>query len=117
MPTHRSGLPRDTAAESLPELYDWLDTYQLHRRPGSKYAYSNAGYALLGDILARLSGTDYGTLEYESISLPLGLTDTRETLTDEQTGRLAQGYTSSGSPAGYFPSSGAMSGAGICDPH
>ena len=80
--------------------------------PGSKYAYSNAGYALLGDILARLSGTDYGTLEYESISLPLGLTDTRETLTDEQTGRLAQGYTSSGSPAGYFPSSGAMSGAG-----
>ncbi|MGZ6316102.1 MAG: serine hydrolase domain-containing protein, partial [Anaerolineales bacterium] len=56
--------------------------------------------------------TDYGTLDYESISLPLRLTDTRETLTDEQTGRLAQGYTSSGSPAGYFPSSGAMSGAG-----
>ena len=110
--THRSGLPRDTAAESLPQLYSWLDTYKLRRRPGSQYAYSNAGYALLGDILARLSGTDYGTLEYELISLPLGLMDTRETLTDEQTGRLAQGYTSSGSPAGYFPYSGAMSGAG-----
>ncbi len=110
--THRSGLPRDTAAESLPQLYSWLDTYKLRRRPGSQYVYSNAGYALLGDILARLSETDYATLEYGSISLPLGLKDTRETLTDEQTGRLAQGYTSSGSPAGYFPYSGAMSGAG-----
>ena len=72
--THRSALPRDIDTDSLPKLYGWLDAYRLSRAPGSRYAYSNVGYALLGDILARLAGSDYDTLEYQSISRPLGLT-------------------------------------------
>ncbi len=110
--THRSALPRDIDTDSLPELYGWLNTFQLGRAPGSEYAYSNVGYALLGDILARLSGSDYGTLEFQSLSQPLGLMGTREALSPDQTSRLAKGYTYDGSPAGYFPDSGAMSGAG-----
>ncbi len=110
--THHSGLPRDLDSDNLPDLYDWLNNYQLARAPGSKYSYSNLGYSLLGDILARLSGNDFGTLEYESISQPLGLIDTSETLSDEQQSRLAQGYTGDGSLAAYFPDSGAMSSAG-----
>src|SRR5512135_488536 len=47
--THRSGLPRDLTSDSLPDLYTWLDTFQLSQKPGSEYIYSNLGYALLGD--------------------------------------------------------------------
>lgn len=110
--THHSALPRDFNSDDISDLYTWLDGYQLPQAPGTKYSYSNLGYSLLGDILARLSGNDYGTLEYQSISQPLGLLDTSETLTDEQRGRLAQGYESDGTLAAYFPDSGAMSSAG-----
>ncbi len=110
--THRSSLPRDADTDSLPDLYAWLNQYQLPRAPGLEYVYSNLGYSLLGDILARLAGTDYATLELQDVSQPLGLVDTREALTPDETGRLAQGYGYDGSPADYFPDSGAMSGAG-----
>ncbi len=104
--THRSSLPRDADTDSLPDLYAWLNGYQLARAPGSQYVYSNTGYSLLGDILARLAGTDFGALELQSVSQPLGLVDTRETLTSDETERLAQGYGYDGSAADYFPELG-----------
>lgn len=110
--THRSALPRDPGTDSMSDLYSWLNTFEPNHAPGSEYAYSNLGYALLGDILARLSGMDFDTLEFQSVSLPLGLLDTRETLNADQIGRLAHGYTYDGSPADYFPQSGALSSAG-----
>ncbi len=110
--THRSALPRDADSDAMPDIYNWLNTYELPRAPGSEYAYSNLGYSLLGDILARRAGKPFSALEFQAVSRPLGLTDTREALNDEQEGRLAQGYTYDGSPAGYFPQSGAMSSAG-----
>ncbi len=110
--THRSSLPRDPNTDSLSDLYAWLNQYDLPRAPGSEYVYSNLGYSLLGDILARLAGTDYGSLEMQQVSMPLGLLDTREDLNADQTSRLAQGYGYDGSPAPFFPDSGAMSGAG-----
>lgn len=110
--THRSGLPRDVDTDSIRELYGWLNGYHLNRAPGVEYAYSNVGFSLLGDILARRAGTDFNTLEYQSVSKPLGLSDTIEALTSDQTNRLAQGYTYDGSAASYFPDSGAMSAAG-----
>ncbi len=110
--THHASLPRDLDSDNISDMYAWLNTYHLASAPGSKYSYSNLGYSLLGDILARLSGNDFGTLEYESISQPLGLMDTSETLTADQQNRLAQGYTVDGALAAYFPVSGAMSSAG-----
>ncbi len=110
--THRSGLPRDIDTDSADGMYSWLNSYALPRAPGSKYEYSNVGYSLLGDILARMAGTDFNSLEYQSISQPLGLTDTIETLTAEQSSRRAQGYTYDGSPAQDMPESGAFSSAG-----
>jgi serine-type D-Ala-D-Ala carboxypeptidase/endopeptidase len=110
--THRSGLPRDPGTDDIAQLYEWLNNYSLPRAPGAEYSYSNLGYALLGDILARQAGLDFDTLEFQSVSQPLGLMDTRESLNAEQTDRLAQGYTYDGSPAGYFPQSGALSSAG-----
>jgi D-alanyl-D-alanine-carboxypeptidase/D-alanyl-D-alanine-endopeptidase len=110
--THRAGLPRDLASDSLTDLYNWLNGFQLSRKPGSEYIYSNLGYALLGDILARNAGTDYATLVLGSVSHPLGLMDTTEMLSADQASRLAQGYSYDGSLARYFPDTGAMSSAG-----
>ena len=110
--THRSALPRDSNSDNLEDLYIWLNSYQLSHAPNSQYVYSNLGYSLLGDILAQLSGSDYSTLEYQSVSQPLGLIDTSETLSDDQRIRLAQGYRYDGSLAPYFPESGTMSSAG-----
>lgn len=110
--THRSGLPRDINTDTLSELYDWLNGFQLSRAPGSQYVYSNVGFSLLGDILARLAGTDFNALEFQSVSQPLGMTDTGEVLDADENSRLAQGYTYDGAPAEYFPESGAMSAAG-----
>ncbi len=110
--THRSGLPRDPGTDDISQLYAWLNGYSLPRAPGAAYSYSNLGYALLGDILARQAGTDFDTLEFNSVSQPLGLSDTRESLDADQGSRLATGYSYDGSPTGYFPQSGAMGPAG-----
>ena len=93
-------------------LYLWLNSFKPAHAPGSQYIYSNLGYMLLGDILSRLSQNDFGPLEFASVSQPLGLMDTREVLTDEESERLAQGYTYDGWQARYFPDSGAMESAG-----
>ena len=110
--THRSGLPRDLDSDDPRKLYAWLNQFQPVNPPGAQYSYSNLGYMLLGDILSRLAQTDYGSLEFASISQPLGLIDTREVLTGDENDRLAQGYAWDGTQALYFPQTGAMSGAG-----
>jgi D-alanyl-D-alanine-carboxypeptidase/D-alanyl-D-alanine-endopeptidase len=110
--THRSGLPRDLNSDDPAMLYLWLNSFKPAHTPGSQYIYSNLGYMLLGDILSRLSQNDFGSLEFASVSQPLGLMDTREVLTEEENERLAQGYTFDGSQARYFPDSGAMGSAG-----
>ena len=110
--THRSGLPRDVGVNDPAGLYQWLNGYQPSIAPGAEYIYSNLGYMVLGDILTRLSQSDFNTLEYANVSEPLGLSDTREVLTNEEKSRLAQGYYYDGSLTSYFPDSGTMSAAG-----
>ncbi len=101
--THRSGLPRDLYTDSFSDIYAWLNGFRPNIAPGSEYIYSNLGYEILGDILARQANSDYGTLAFESVSQPLGLLDTREILTDDERSRLAKGYGYDGSPMDYEP--------------
>ncbi len=110
--THRSGLPRDAQSDDPNDLYTYLDSIRLDYAPGSEYVYSNYGYELLGDILARQAGKDYGELEFDSVSKPLGLMDTTMSLSADQQSRLARGHQYDDSPADYFPQSGAMGPAG-----
>ena len=110
--THRSGLPRDLNSDDRTALYQWLNSFKPAHAPGEQYVYSNLGYMLLGDILSRLSQSEFGSLEFESVSQPLGLTDTREVLTTEENDHLAQGYAFDGSVAPYFLDSGPMDAAG-----
>ncbi len=82
--THTSGIPdytdstvdyrRDYTEAQLVALAARLP---LHFRPGATWSYSNTGYALLGFIVRRVSGTFYGDVLRERIFEPLGMRTAR----------------------------------------
>lgn len=105
--THTSGLPRlppnllpqiakyprnPYAHYTVAQMYEALAEIRLQSRPGSKYLYSNFGMGLLGHILARRAGKDYESLVVERVCRPLGLADTRITLSEAQRQRLSPGH-------------------------
>lgn len=45
--------------------------------PGEKYSYNNTGFYLLGMIIEKVSGKEYGAFLQERIFQPLGMTSTR----------------------------------------
>lgn len=102
--THTSGLPRmpsnfapkdpgnPYADYSVEQLYQFLSSYQLTRDIGSKYEYSNLGGGLLGHVLARRAGKSYEELVESRICAPLGMNNTRITLTPDMKQRLAAGH-------------------------
>jgi CubicO group peptidase (beta-lactamase class C family) len=60
------------------DLIDWLvdrGRQRPHFAPGERYEYNNTGYALLGEIIARASGTPYATFMARQIFEPLGMND------------------------------------------
>jgi hypothetical protein len=64
--------------------------------PGAKSSYSNLGGGLLGLALARRAGTSYEDLIVSRICRPLGMLDTRVTLDDARSRRLAAPYEKRG---------------------
>ncbi|HEX6047907.1 MAG TPA: serine hydrolase domain-containing protein, partial [Gemmatimonadaceae bacterium] len=90
--TQRSGLPaipanmrpRDPddpyADYAAPQFYEYLASFTPPRPPGTKYEYSNVGFGLLGHALSQRAGTSYEALVAQRILTPLGMTDTRITL-------------------------------------
>jgi CubicO group peptidase (beta-lactamase class C family) len=101
--THTSGLPRlgglDYASRAQPvtaaELFALLDGLQLESEPGTRSNYSNLGYALLGQLVARVSGVDFTTYMDRNVLVPMGLSDFAWNAANCQD-RLATGYVSSG---------------------
>jgi len=94
--THTSGLPRELGEVTsykdytIDHMYAFLSRIRLTRAPGSAYEYSNYGFGLLGDLLARRAGqADYETLLVERITRPLGMDSTRVVLTSDMESRLA----------------------------
>ena len=112
--THRSGLPRlptnfDPQDPTNPyadyvveDLYTFLSGYTLPRDPGAQYEYSNLGSGLLGHTLAHVANESYEQLVIDRISAPLGLDDTRITLSEEQEERLAQAHLNGGQETGIW---------------
>lgn len=77
---HSSGLGeyisawRDTLSE--PQALESALSAELRFRPGSEYAYSNAGYTLLASILQRVSGRPFPEFLAEAVLRPAGMRDT-----------------------------------------
>jgi len=103
--THTSGLPRMPSNflpkdpenpyvdYSVDELYSFLSSYELHRDIGVKFEYSNLGFGLLGQVLARRAGMDYEKLVVTRICDPLGMKSTRITLSEPLRKRFAAGHS------------------------
>lgn len=63
-------------------------TKPLDFNPGTKFAYSNFGYCVLGELISKVSGQPYAQYVKEKILAPMGITDmipgkTRELAFDE----------------------------------
>ena len=52
-------------------------TAPLQFKLGSRWAYSNNGYAVLGAVITRVSGKHYGEILQERVFAPLGMTSAR----------------------------------------
>jgi serine-type D-Ala-D-Ala carboxypeptidase/endopeptidase len=60
--------------------------------PGTRFEYSNMGYAILGLVIAAVSGTDYASFVRTRLVEPLGLTRTGFVAEDFDSASLAVGY-------------------------
>ena len=84
------------------DLYAFLSQHKLRNAPGDQFQYSNIGMVLLGHALARHAGEDFESLVVNRICKPIGLDDTRITLSADQQHRLAVGHDDSGNRAPYY---------------
>jgi D-alanyl-D-alanine-carboxypeptidase/D-alanyl-D-alanine-endopeptidase len=101
--THSAGLPRELpnpdtkltdnpfAAFDRDYYWKWIGSNKPAYVPGTTTIYSNLGYGLLGDALARAGGSDYSTVLADAVLKPAGLADTTNVLSHEQKNRLMTG--------------------------
>jgi serine-type D-Ala-D-Ala carboxypeptidase/endopeptidase len=61
-------------------------------RPGTRFEYSNTGYAILGRVITAASGQPYPDFVRDRLLVPLGLAGTGFHAEDVGAGRLARGY-------------------------
>jgi serine-type D-Ala-D-Ala carboxypeptidase/endopeptidase len=120
--TQSSGLPRmptnftpksdaDPYADyDASRMYAFLSSYALQRAPGSTFEYSNYGFALLGELLARRLNMSYAEAIRTRILLPLGMTHT-VVATVGSTIQTVGGHDVDGDPVANW-TQGAFEGAG-----
>lgn len=110
--THTSGLPRlpknlkitgatranPYANYSVDQMYAFLSSFRLSRRPPAPFAYSNLGYGLLGHALAAALGIGYEEAVRRRICVPLQMDDTRVELDAARRRRLRPGHSARGKP-------------------
>lgn len=97
--THSAGFPEDNPwgdwqlEDSDKDLVNLLrGGVSFANPPGVAYEYSNLGFALLGRIVTRVSGTSYQRYIDKRILQPLGMHETEWEYTKVPDGRLARGY-------------------------
>jgi CubicO group peptidase (beta-lactamase class C family) len=81
--THTSGLDDSLASQLYgAERGEWSSVVErvcaapLQFRPGSRYAYCNASFIVMAELVQRLTGTDHASYLRESVLEPLGMHDT-----------------------------------------
>lgn len=65
---------------------------KVKSRPNEKFAYSNLGYVLLGQLIEKISGISYEDYIREHILRPLGIDNTNLDFTIANTDQHAKGY-------------------------
>lgn len=80
-----------------PDFWKYFATAPLEFRPGTRWAYSNSNFLLLGAIIERRAGRPFIPVVEEEVFRPLGLTHTRYEVDPSQ--KPALGYTNT-PPAG-----------------
>ncbi|HEY1961532.1 MAG TPA: serine hydrolase domain-containing protein [Rhizomicrobium sp.] len=97
--THTSGMPLycgdDFALQSKTTLLSKCAAKPLAFRPGSKFAYSNPEYSILGVLVEKISGESLDTFIKQRFFKPIGMHDTGYDFPDVPRGRFALGYLGS----------------------
>lgn len=81
---HTSGLPEDLAPgrlryldkNDLSTMTDAMARLPLRSAPGAELLYSNAGFALLGRLVERITGNEFWSETRKRVLDPLGMNDT-----------------------------------------
>lgn len=104
--THTGGVPNFTGKPSfVPNMAKevtvegMIDSFKndpLLSPPGTKFAYTNSGYFLLGAIIEKVSGMPYARFLEQRIFIPLGMLDTAHDGHAKGKALRAVGYTSGG---------------------
>jgi len=99
---HSAGIASEGHVQDLDDIerHTWtkekfrrhIEGYELQFEPGTRHAYSNFGYTLLGYIIEAASGKSYEELLQERICEPAGMTDTMLDLNKPLIERRAAGY-------------------------
>ncbi|MFL6176234.1 MAG: serine hydrolase [Ornithinibacter sp.] len=80
--SHSNGLPDvaefgwhqpELSDDALSEFARSLSSWRLQTQPGSTFSYSNAGFELLGLLLARATGTTFENAVRQQLLTPLGM--------------------------------------------
>ena len=96
--THTAGLVREAPGFDVYKLQPDIDVIKsayplaLASAPGDKYEYSNLGYFVLAEVIARVSGTPWGDFLSARIFAPSGMTATRVTSLTDIVPDRASGY-------------------------
>lgn len=107
--THTSGIPSYTSRPdymknmakdlTVAEMIDSFKNLPLEFEPGSRHAYNNSGYFLLGAIIEKASGQTYAEFLAQQIFVPLGMQDTA--YEGHERGKAKRAVGHSLSPQGY----------------
>jgi len=99
--THRSGLvkynrflEKDQTEQMLDKdvLKGLLKTDSTYFQPNTKYSYSNTGYAVLAQVVEKISGMSFAEFMKKEIFLPLGMTNSTILEKDKEIKNRAYGY-------------------------
>lgn len=119
--THTAGLPGEPggpefdhgpAAQWERKLLAALPATAFASEPGTRFAYSNLGYAILALALSRAAREPYPDYLRRHLFLPLGMTDTSFVIAHADRGRLALGYMVADGKADAAQSQSEMGGRG-----
>ena len=82
----------DNDRDASDELLERLSTQTLQADPGAYSVYSNDSYTLAGLVIEAASGMSYGDYLHETITEPLGLTNTCVPADEPAADRFARAY-------------------------